>query len=223
MTYSFHIEAKPEFSLLSIVIPANMTLKVEASAMASMDSHIEMKTRLKGGFKRFLASESLFLNEFTAKGGPGEIKVAPGPSGDICHRSLGGQERFFLNAGAYVASTPGINLDTKFQGIAKGFFGGGSLFLLACSGLGDLWFNTYGALFKVDVKGEYIVDTGHVVGFSEGLDYRISKVGGYKSLFFSGDGLVCRFQGEGEVYIQTRNPLSLISWAHQYRPVKSSN
>ena len=63
---------------------------------------------------------------------------------------------------------------------------------MKCSGIGDLWFNTYGAIFSVDVKGDYIVDTGHIVAFTDGLEYSISKVGGYKSLFFSGEGFVCQ-------------------------------
>lgn len=221
--YEYSIEARPEFAILNVNIPAGQTLKVEASAMASMDSNIQMRTKLRGGFKRFLVRESLFINEFTAKGGPGEIKIAPGPAGDICHYSLKSNEQFFLTGSSYVASTPGVILDTKFQGLAKGFFSGESLFLMACSGEGDLWFNTYGALFKIDVREEYIVDTGHIVAFSEGLDYTISKIGGYKSLFFSGEGFVCRFRGEGEVYLQTRNPLGLISWAQGFRRVKSSN
>ena len=43
-------------------------------------------------------------------------------------------------------------------------------------------------MFEVDVDGEYVVDTGHIVAFTDGLDYDISRIGGYKSLFFSGEG-----------------------------------
>jgi uncharacterized protein (TIGR00266 family) len=102
----------------------------------------------------------------------------------------------------------------------KGFFSGQKLFLIRCSGQGDLWFNTYGALIPVDVSGEYIVDTGHVVGFTDGLQYQVSKVGGYKSLFFSGEGLVCKFTGQGRVWIQTRKIGAFGSWVRPFRPKK---
>jgi uncharacterized protein (AIM24 family) len=48
----------------------------------------------------------------------------------------------------------------------------------------------------------------------------VSKVGGYKSLFFSGEGFVCRFSGKGKVWIQTRGIQALLKWVHPFRPVK---
>ena len=59
--------------------------------------------------------------------------------------------------------------------------------------------------------------------FTEGLDYQVSSVGGYKSLFFSGEGLVCRFSGEGRVWIQTRQVPALASWIYPFRHAKNSN
>lgn len=220
--HKYHIDCKPDFSFLTVEIPANQTLKVEASAMATMDVNIAMKTKLKGGFGRFLTGESLFINDFTAEGGPGNIQIAPGPPGDMEHVYLEDEEIFLQNS-AYVASSPAIAVETKWQGLMKGFFSGESLFLIRCSGRGDLWFNTYGAMFEIDVTGDYVVDTGHIVAFTSGLDYQISSVGGYKSLFFSGEGLVCRFSGHGKVWVQTRKVPALSSWINPFRPVKSKS
>lgn len=217
---SHTIEGRPDYSYLTVNIPADQTIKVEASSMATMDTNISMKTKLKGGFGRFLTGESLFINEFTAEKGPGEIGIAPGTPGDLMHRYLDG-ETLFLQNSAYVASTMNVELETKWQGMVKGFFSGESLFLIRCSGSGDLWFNTYGAIIEIDVTGDYVVDTGNIVAFTDGLDYNISKVGGYKSLFFSGEGFVCRFSGTGKVWIQTRSASAFTSWAHYFRPVKS--
>jgi hypothetical protein len=55
-----------------------------------------------------------------------------------------GQE-LFLQSGAYLASTTGVQLDTKWQG-AKGFFSGEGLFLLRAYGQGRLWFSSYGGI-----------------------------------------------------------------------------
>ena len=57
--------------------------------------------------------------------------------------------------------------------------------------------------------------------FTEGLEYKVEKVGGYKSLFLSGEGLVCRFSGQGRVWIQTRQVAAFTSWVFPFRPVKS--
>ena len=116
-----------------------------------------------------------------------------------------------------------VAVESKWQGMAKGFFSGEKLFLIRCSGKGDLWFNTYGAMIEVDVKGDYVVDTGHIVAFTEGLEYSVTRVGGYKSLFLSGEGLVCRFTGEGKVWIQTRQVPSLSAWVWPFRPQKKNN
>lgn len=220
--FKFTIEGRPDFAFLTVQLPANKTLKVEASAMATMDTNLKMKTRLKGGFSRFLTGESLFLNDFTAENVAGEIGIAPAAPGDLAHVYLRG-ETIFLQNSAFVACDPAVNLETKWQGFTKGFFSGESFFLVRASGQGDLWFNTYGGMIELDVEGDYVVDTGNIVAFTEGLEYSISKIGGYKSLFFSGEGLVCRFKGTGKVWIQTRTAAAFVSWAHWFRPVKSSN
>lgn len=215
----FEITNRPDFAFLTVKIPANQTLKVEASAMATMDPNLEMKTRFKGGLSRFLTGESLFINEFSAVGGQGEIKIAPGAPGDLEHYHLSGNEDIYLQSAAYVASTMGVEVDSKWQGM-KGFFSGESLFLIRCAGQGDLWFNTYGAIIEVDVNSNYVVDTGHIVAFTGGLQYSVQSIGNYKSLFFSGEGLVCRFSGQGRVWIQTRRVPAFASWTYPFRPVK---
>lgn len=214
----FRIEGEPDFAFLTVKVPAGETLKVEASAMATMDTHITMKTKLGGGLSRFVTGESIFINEFTAQNAPGEIGIAAGAPGDMRHIYLDGQIIYLQNSG-YVASTSGVAVESKWQGLTKGFFSGESLFLIRCSGKGDLWFSSYGGVIEVDVDGDYVVDTGNIVAFTDGLEYRITKVGGYKSLFFSGEGLVCRFSGRGRVWIQTRKVGAFIAWTFPFRRV----
>ncbi len=217
--FDFHIDGQPDFALLTVNLPANETLKVEASAMASMDTNMVMKTKMRGGLGRLVTRESIFINEFTAGGGPAEMKIAPGAPGDLSHVHLDGNTIFLQNS-AFVASGMDVAVETKWQGIKKGFFSGESLFLIRCSGHGDLWFNTYGALIEMDVTDDYVVDTGYIVAFTEGLSYDVTRVGGYKSLFLSGEGLVCRFRGEGKVWIQTRQVPALRSWVWPFRRAK---
>lgn len=213
----FKFDCKPDFGYLTINVPAGKMVKVEAAAMAGMDTNMEMKTKLKGGFNRFLSGESLFINEFTAKKGNAEIQIAPASPGDIDHVYLD-NESIFLQNSAFVASGSEIEVQSKWQGFTKGFFSGEKFFLIKCTGKGDVWFNSYGGIISIDVNGSYVVDTGHIVAFTEGLNYSISSVGGYKSLFFSGEGLVCRFSGTGRVWIQTRKLQPFLSWLFPFRP-----
>lgn len=218
----FAFDCQPDFGFITVQIPNGTTLKVEAAAMATMDTNITMKTKLKGGLGRFLTGESLFINEFTAQNGNGQIQLAPSCPGDVRHVYLE-NETIYLQNTAYVASAMNVQLETKWQGITKGFFSGENFFLIKCSGLGDLWFNSYGGILEIDVTDGYVVDTGHIVAFTEGLEYQVSRAGGYKSLFFSGEGFVCRFSGQGKVWIQTRKIHPFLSWVNPFRPKKSKD
>lgn len=220
--FEFEIQGRPDFAFLNVQVPAGRTLKVEASAMATMSTNMEMKTKLKGGLGRFLTGESLFVNEFTAQGGPGEIGIAPGPAGDLDHVYLD-QQTIYLQNSAFLACAPELDVQTKWQGLFRGFFSGESLFMIKVSGTGDLWFNTYGALMEVEVDNDFVVDTGHIVAFTDGLEYEVETLGGYKSLFFSGEGLVCKFSGRGKVWIQSRKVDPFLGWIDPFRPIEKSS
>jgi uncharacterized protein (TIGR00266 family) len=83
--------------------------------------------------------------------------------------------------------------------------------------------SSYGAIHEVHVEDTYVVDTGHIVAFEDTLQYNVTKTGGMKSLFLSGEGLVCNFVGTGRVWIQTRNAPSLASFLHPFRRVVKNN
>ena len=219
---TYRIESRPDYAFLTVEIPQGESIKVEAGAMATMDTSIEMKTKMRGGLKRMLTGESMFINNFAATKQSGEIGIAPGCPGDIEHQYLN-NETVYLQSSSFVASTNDIAVETKWQGMKKGFFSGESFFLIQCSGTGDLWFNTFGAMLEIDVLDGYVVDTGYIVGFTEGLEYTVQSVGGLKSLFLSGEGLVCRFTGSGKIWIQTRQPSPFVGWADHFRPVKTEN
>jgi uncharacterized protein (TIGR00266 family) len=168
--FDFSIIGAPDYGYVEVKIPSNGTLKVEASAMATMDTNIEMKTKMRGGLGRLFTGESLFINEFTAKNSSGTIGIAPASPGDIKQIFLSGDEVIYLQNSAFVAAGMGVNIETKFQGLMKGFFSGEGLFLVKCSGNGDLFFNSYGSIISIDVTDGYVVDTGNIVAFTSGLD-----------------------------------------------------
>jgi uncharacterized protein (TIGR00266 family) len=218
----YTIDEKPEFAWLKVQVPTGKKLFVESSAMATMSENVSIKALFKGGFRRFLSGESLFLSEYKAQGTEGEVAVAPGPSGDISGWELN-NETVYLASTSYLAHTEGVEYSTKFQKLSQGLLSGAGWFLVKMTGTGVVWFNGYGALVELDVQNELLIDNGHVVAFSEGVEYDIIRLGGYKSLFFSGEGFVCRFRGKGKVYLQTKKPASLISFFQRFRPVESRN
>jgi uncharacterized protein (TIGR00266 family) len=224
----YHIVQKPDFSSVRVAFDGpGEQIVAESSSMIARDSGLRMETKLQGGVfaaakRKLLGGESLFTNTYTASQ-PGEtLWLAPGAEGDIEVVHLNGAFSVFLSSGAFLAAPPSVEIDTKWQG-ARGFFSGAGLSLLQARGHGPLFFSAYGGIHAVDIGPEgYVCDTGHVVGFTNGLQYQVTKVGGLKSLFFSGEGLVCRFQGQGRLWISTRNPSSLVGFLHPFRAVSSS-
>jgi len=62
---------------------------------------------------------------------------------------------------------------------------GEGLVLQSATGDGDIFFNTFGAILEIDVKGSYVVDTGCIVAFDDSLSYKVTtlpKPGGGTSL-----------------------------------------
>ena len=210
------IQASPSFAMGTIRLGAGDSVKVEAGAMAAMSGGVEIQTAstggLLGGLKRsVLGGESFFINTFTATSG-GEIAVAPKLPGDIVHLPLAGGT-MFVQSGSWIASEPGVEVDTKWGG-AKTFFSGEGLFVLRCSGAGDMLVSSYGAIVDRQLQpGEvYTVDTGHIVAFDEGVTYAVRKVGNWKSTILGGEGLVTDFTGPGRLLLQTRSAQELIDW-----------
>jgi uncharacterized protein (TIGR00266 family) len=210
------IQASPAFAMGTIRLGAGESVKVEAGAMAAMSSGVEIQTAstggLLGGLKRsMLGGESFFINTFTATTG-GEISVAPKLPGDIIHMPLAGGA-MLVQSGSWIASEPSVEVDTKWGG-AKTFFSGEGLFMLHCSGAGDMLVSSYGAIVERQLQpGEvYTVDTGHIVAFDEGVTYAVRKVGNWKSTILGGEGLVTDFTGPGRLLLQTRSSQELIDW-----------
>lgn len=201
------VEYKPAYALGVVHLEAEEAIKAESGAMVSMSPNVEIQTASGGamkGIKRMLfGGESFFQNTLTAKGAPGEVTLAPSLPGDIVHLPLNGE--LTIQSTSFLAASPGIEIDTKLKGF-KGFFSGEGLFMLKAIGQGELLLSSFGAIHEIEVDGEYVVDTGHIVAFDSSLDFKIGRVGGWAATFFSGEGLICRFHGRGRLWIQSRNP-----------------
>ncbi|MEM2071096.1 MAG: TIGR00266 family protein [Archaeoglobaceae archaeon] len=214
----YRILAKPSYSLLELELEGGEEVIAESGAMVYM-RNVELATEVKGGIlsglkRAMLGGESFFINRYVAKG-KALLGLAPPYNGDITHINLSG--RIYAQSGSFLASSPSINIDTKWGG-AKTFFAGEGLFLLKLEGVGDLFLASFGGIEEINVDGKLAVDTGHIVAFEDTLDFRITKVGGLKATLLSGEGLVAEFSGKGKVWIQTRSIGEYIGWLASLLP-----
>ena len=208
---------RPSYSLAVVQLEPQEAIQVEAGAKVSMTPGISLETKAAGGLlaslkRSMLGGESFFLNNYRAPVKGGEITLAPVLPGDMLVKEMAG-ETWIVQSGSFVASSEGIDLDTKWTG-AQTFFAREGLIMLKASGSGTLILSSYGAIHQKELAtGEtYTVDTGHLVAFSEGMGFQVRTVGGIKSTLFSGEGLVADLRGPGELLMQTRSDDAFLTW-----------
>lgn len=202
------------FADVEVHLDTNEQIRAEPGAMVSYSSGIDMSTDTGGGglldtAKRAAAGgESLFMNTFTAQR-PGTVTLAPPAPGDVRARFLE-DDVLYAESGAWLAAEPNVAVSTDFRGAGK-FFTGGDVFLLELSGTGTVFFDSYGAMERVDLEQgeEYNVDSDHIVAFDASVGYSTRRVGGLKSRAFGGEGKVAEFTGPGSVWVQNREFESL--------------
>jgi uncharacterized protein (TIGR00266 family) len=222
--YSWEIVHEGAFALAVVHLQAEQTISAEAGAMVSMSGNIELQSEMKGGvfgaLKRAVGGESAFVSTFTARGGAGEVTLAPGAPGDVAGIEMRGQT-FMVQSSSYLAGDTSLTVDTKLGG-AKSFFGGEGLFVLQVSGTGLLLVSSFGAIHRKTLRpGEqYVIDTGHLVAWEGHMSYNLRKAAksGYLRSLMSGEGMVAEFQGPGEVVIQTRNLAAFASMLKPFFP-----
>jgi len=207
------VEHSPAFAMAIVDLEPGESFVGENGSMVSMSTGIDINTTSKaiggkGGLLksigRMIGGESFFNNIYTAANGPGTVTLSPTLIGDVVRHDLENSS-MIVQSSSWLGSGSGIELETTWGGM-KSFFGGEGLFMLRLHGSGPVLFNAFGAIHRIEVDGRFIVDTGHIVAFEESLSFDVKRVGGWFSTFFSGEGLVTEFSGNGTLWIQTRNP-----------------
>ena len=216
------IDTEGAFGSALIILEPGEKFVSEAGAMyrasANIDIDVESRKKkdegmwgaFKSGIKAMFAGESFFLSSYTPNDGQsGEVGLAPTHQGEVRSVKVG-SDVWICSGGSYLGSSGGITLDTQYQGLTKGMFSKEGLVFVKASGQGDLLVNGFGRISSVDVSGGITIDNGHLIAFTEGLEYTISKAGsGWISSMMSGEGLVMNFRGQGKVLVQSHDPSRL--------------
>ena len=228
-------EFGPAFTLMTASLSPGEHLKVAPGAMVAQSNGMEMKTGMGGGgglggfmksmVKSALGGEAFFVNTSTAGPSGGWRSRAPSAPGDIKTFDLSPGESFYMQGGAFMASEVNVEVSTKFQGAKSLFSREGAFFLRAEAAdvPGKVFYCSYGAIKEIEVAPDkpIKIDNGHVVAFTEGLSYNVSRVKGLGSFMFGGEGFTLDFQGSGKVWIQTRNMSSLATQLMPFLPSSS--
>ena len=222
---------------LSVQLAQGETVIAEGGAMAAMEGSIVLTGKAKGGVLKSLAraattGESFFMQHATAEKGPGRILFAPGHPGEVRVVELQG-ESWSLTDGAFLCAEDSLQIETaRNKSISGSFFGGtGGFFIMKVSGSGKLGVSALGAIQEMAVPpgGELVVDSGHVVGWPGTVEMSASMSTGQGGGFLgkvvgsvkTGEGVVLRFKGSGNILVASRAQPAFIGWISSRMPSSS--
>ena len=210
---------------------AGQALCTESGAMSWMSPNMQMDTNTGGGIKkmfgRMFSGESLFLNEYTAQGGPGMIAFASSFPGSIIPYEVTPGNGIIVQKRGFLAMEKGLELSVYFQRkIGKGLFGGEGFIMQRIAGEGIVFLEIDGYCKAYDLKEgqSIVVDTGYLAAMSESCTMDVQTVKGAKNIFLGGEGLFhTRITGPGRVYIQSMPIINTAQRLTPYLHIESGN
>jgi uncharacterized protein (TIGR00266 family) len=211
-----------EMQLVEIELDPGETVVAEAGAMTYMEPDIDFTTRMGDGSaadqgimgkllsagKRALTGESIFTTHFTNRGSRKRSVAfaAPYPGNIIALDMARLGENVTCQKDAFLCAALGTKVSITFnQRLGVGFFGGEGFILQSLNGDGLAFIQAGGTVIEKKLAGETLrVDTGCLVGFTQGITYDIQRAGSLKSMVFGGEGLfLATLQGHGTVWLQS--------------------
>lgn len=208
--------------MVEVELDPGETVIAEAGAMNYMEDGIRFEARMgdgsdvNAGFmsklfsagKRMITGESLFMTHFTNDGSGKRIVsfAAPFPGSIIPVNLADVGEQITCQKDSFLCAALGTKIDIAFnRKLGSGFFGGEGFILERLEGDGMAFMHAGGTVIEKELRGETLrLDTGCLVGFTQGIDYDIEMTKGLRSMFFGGEGLfMATLRGHGKVWIQS--------------------
>ena len=211
----YHIEKGPSYAVLRATMDRGDRLMAETGAMISRSESVRGDAEIGGGDgiggmikSAVSSSKDLVENAFEAEADGAELTLAPDHPGDVFAIDVGQDGPIKVNSGSVLAWEPTVERSSGFTG-AGGFFSSGALRLLELSGSGRAFLSAHGSVIKTEVTTDdaTVVDTDHLIAWTDGLSISREQDGNIKSAVLGGEGVVSKFSGRGSVWIQTRDPV----------------
>ena len=165
-------------------------------------------------FGRMFSGESMFVNHYTAEGGPGMIAFASSFPGAIRAFELEPGKDIVCQKTAFLASTFGVEMSVFLQKkIGSGLFGGEGFIMQRLSGRGIVFLEFDGHIVEYDLAPgqQILVDTGYLAAMESTCSIDIKSVPGVKNMVFGGEGIFnTMITGPGHIWLQTM-PISNVA------------
>ena len=147
--------------VLEFVLEPNEAIISEAGQLSWMASAIQMTTHTQlgggggifGAIKRVAGGGTLFMTEYRAMGGRGELAFATKLPGHIVPVEVSAGHEFMIHRHGFLCATPQIQIGVGFQqSLGAGIFGGDGFLLQRLTGQGTAWLELSGELVIKDLQ-----------------------------------------------------------------------
>src|SRR6478735_317874 len=183
------------------------------------------KAGFMSGLKRALGGGQLFLTEYVAPAQGGFVAFSAQLPGSIREIRIDRADSFMVQSGAYICSTPDVEISVGLQKkLGAGIFGGAGVIFQRLSGDGTAWVQLAGEIVEYElVPGQsMLIHPGHLALFRAEMPLEFASIKGIKNKFFGDSLLLAQIQGPGHIWLQSMTPAKLAAAIEPYLPDKSS-
>lgn len=184
----------------------------------------------KGGFmsglKRIVGGGQLFLTQYTAQAPGSFVAFAAQLPGTIREIAIDPQDQFMVQSGAYMASTPDVEVSVGLQKkLGAGIFGGAGVVFQKLAGNGTAWVQLAGEIVEYDLAAgqSLLIHPGHLALYRAEMPLEFASIKGIKNKFFGDSLFLAQVHGPGHVWLQSMTPAKLAAAIEPYLPEKSND
>lgn len=218
--------------VLEIQLDAGDRILGVPDQLSWMSGDVTLTTSTAGGgasglfglVSRAVSGGGLFMTEFHAERGPGNVAFAAKLPGSFVPVDVAPGRGYIVHRHGFVCGSPGIEVTTAFQQTLGGaVFGGEGFMLQKLAGQASAFVELGGELVTYELQPgqSLLVHPGHVGMFEETVAFELTTMRGIRNALFGGDGLfLVRLSGPGKVWLQSLTAPGLAHAVAPYLPGK---
>lgn len=214
-----HLVCRPAYAAAYCHLAYDEAILVEREGMVAMDSNFDVSAGVgKGGvvtaaMRKAFGGESFFMGRYRATVDGAWVLLAPAYPGDVEAVDIVPGRSLLVQSGCLLAAGPGLDIDVRYAGMSNVLIREGAT-ILKLHGSGTALVSAYGGIQKLTLEDgqAIIVDTGHIVAYSDTVTLRTGALAGPATTQLIGEGLVCQVSGPGDIFLQTRAERAHRNW-----------
>jgi uncharacterized protein (TIGR00266 family) len=220
--------------ILELTLDAGESIITEGGDVSWFTPGLDIQTSTsfgsggRGGFmsglKRALGGGNLFLTQYTAQSNGRMVALSTDLPGVIREMRIDAGDNYMVQAGAFMAGTPSIEVSVALQQkLGAGIFGGAGVVFQKLSGNGTAWVQMAGELVEYELaQGQsFLIHPGHLAMFRAEMQLTFASVRGVKNKVFGDSLFMAELHGPGHFWLQSMTVAKLAAAIQPYLPERA--